>query len=201
MATRDDDKPFLSRWSRLKRTRAAEEEAASAAPPGEPAGPVEEKTEAEILEELGLPDPDTLEPGDDFSGFMARAVPEAVRRRALRKLWLSNPVLANLDELVEYGENYTDAATVVENLASAWQAGRGYLFEEPDESGKGAGKPAATDAPEETALAAETPEASTVPDSEPPDAPAPEPAAESPEPRAEAPAPRRRVRFTVPDRS
>jgi hypothetical protein len=52
-------------------------------------------------------------------------VPERIRRRALRRLWLSNPVLANLDTLVEYGEDYTDAATVVENLSTAYQVGKG----------------------------------------------------------------------------
>ncbi len=81
----------------------------------------------EIRAELGLPDPDTLQPGDDVSGFMARAVPDRLRRRALRKLWTSNPVLANIDGLVEYGEDYTDAATVVENLQTAYQIGKGLI--------------------------------------------------------------------------
>ena len=58
---------------------------------------------------------------------MARAVPERLRRRALRKLWLSNPALANLDNLVDYGEDYTDAALVIENLQTAYQVGKGML--------------------------------------------------------------------------
>jgi len=88
---------------------------------------LESRPDEDILKELNLPDPDTLGPGDDFRGFMGRAVPERIRRRALRKLWVSNPVLANLDELVDYGEDFTDAATVVENLQTAYQVGRGML--------------------------------------------------------------------------
>ncbi|MDE0303623.1 MAG: DUF3306 domain-containing protein [Albidovulum sp.] len=88
---------------------------------------LEEKSDDEILAELKLPDPDALQAGDDFSAFMAKAVPDRLRRRALRRLWLTNPVLANLDELLEYGEDYTDAATVVENLQTAYQVGKGML--------------------------------------------------------------------------
>ncbi len=88
---------------------------------------LEEKSDAEILQELGLKDPDEMQAGDDFAAFLKAAVPDRLRRRALRRLWLSNPVLANLDSLVDYGEDYTDAATVVENLQTAIQLGRGAL--------------------------------------------------------------------------
>ncbi|RUS59244.1 DUF3306 domain-containing protein [Pseudorhodobacter sp. E13] len=101
------------------RAEAAEAEALAAAQA--------EKTDAEILADLGLPDPDNLAMGDDFSGFMARAVPEHLRRRALRKLWVSNPVLANLDGLVDHGEDYTDAATVIPGMQTAYQVGKGMM--------------------------------------------------------------------------
>ncbi len=81
--------------------------------------------DAEVLEALGLPDPETLEEGDDFKAFLTSAVPERLKRVALRRLWASNPVLANVDGLVEYGEDYTDAATVIENLTTAYQVGKG----------------------------------------------------------------------------
>jgi len=139
---------FLSRWSRLKREGAGQA-AAEPEPEPEPASPPPaEKTDAEILAEHGLPDPDTLSPGDDVRGFMARAIPDRLRNRALRRLWLGNPALANLDGLVDYGEDFTDAATVVANLASAWQAGRGYLKNDPDpEAGPDAPAPAEAAAP------------------------------------------------------
>lgn len=85
------------------------------------------KTDTELLAEFNLPDPDDLTLGDDFSVFMSNAIPERLRRRALRVLWRSNPVLANVDMLVDYGENFTDSATVVENLQTAYQVGKGML--------------------------------------------------------------------------
>lgn len=86
-----------------------------------------EKTDAEILEELGLPDPDTLEAGDDVSAFMKDLVPARLKTRALRRFWRLNPVLANLDGLVDYGEDYTDTAMVVENMKTSYQVGKGML--------------------------------------------------------------------------
>ena len=123
---------FLGRWSARK--QAAREEGLEVVDQdgdaAEVAQPDPEKTDAEILEELGLKDPDDLQAGDDFSGFMSGAIPEGLRNRALRKLWLTNPVLANLDELVDYGEDFTDAATVVENLQTAYRVGKGFLRQE-----------------------------------------------------------------------
>lgn len=86
-----------------------------------------EKTDEELCEELGLPDPDTLKLGDDFRAFMGKAVPERLRRRALRRLWVSNPVLANIDGLVDYADDYTDSAMVVPDMKTAYQVGKGML--------------------------------------------------------------------------
>jgi len=118
-------------WSRRKAAVQAEAEAeiiaaeehAIAAQHAE----LKEKSDAEILAEFNLPDPDQLQAGDDVSGFMAKAVPDRLRRRALRKLWRLNPVLANVDGLVDYGEDYTDAACVIENIPTAYQVGKGML--------------------------------------------------------------------------
>lgn len=120
---------FLNRWSRrkLKPEESAPEEVQTEPVAGVPAEPEVPKTEEEVLEELGLCDPDELQPGDDFSGFMAKAVPERLRNRALRKLWLTNPILANLDELVDYGDDFTDAATVVENIQTIYRVGQGMI--------------------------------------------------------------------------
>ena len=138
-----DPEGFLSRWSRRKLSEAEQphEGAASPAefgpaPMPEDAAPQEELdslSDAEVLEKLKLPDPDEMKAGDDFSVFMDGAVPTRLRNRALRKLWLSNTTLANLDELVDYGEDFTDAATVVENLQTAYKVGRGFLTDDPPE--------------------------------------------------------------------
>lgn len=118
-------------WSRRKAQVAAEEVAEARASEAEALVAREaeqaEKTDVEMCEELGLPDPDTLGAGDDFSAFMAKAVPERLRRRALRRLWLSNPALANLDGMLEYGEDFTDRACVIEGMQTAYQVGKGML--------------------------------------------------------------------------
>lgn len=113
-------------WSRRRAQVAAEAEAqAREAEIAARETDLADKTDAELCEDLGLPDPDAMQSGDDFSAFMSKAVPDRLRRRALRRLWLSNPVLANVDGLVDYGEDFTDSATVIENLQTAYQVGRG----------------------------------------------------------------------------
>ncbi len=122
-------------WSRRRAAVQAEEQAeqvavatlAEAEAQAEREAVEAEKTDAELLAELELPDPDTLRMGDDFSAFMKKSVPERLRRRALRRLWLSNPVLANLDGLLDHAGDFTDAATVMPNMATTYQVGKGML--------------------------------------------------------------------------
>ena len=171
--SRDDG--FLDRWSRRK--RAATDQADPSRPPvagaardagdSTPPGHLSEAiSEEELLEKLGLPDPDTLKEGDDFQAFLKAGVPDFLKKRALRRLWLSNPALANLDGLLEYGEDFTDAANVPEVVMTAYKVGRGFLkevLEEPAEA------PQKTDGiNQETAAAAA---ADTGPDSDPEPAP------------------------------
>ena len=116
-------------WERRKAAvraeDAAEEEAKIAADEAEERERLSQKSDEEVLRELDLPDPDSLAEGDDFSVFLKRTVPERIRVRALRRLWTTNPVLANLDGLIDYGEDFTDAATVIENLQTAYRVGEG----------------------------------------------------------------------------
>ncbi|WP_299784617.1 DUF3306 domain-containing protein [uncultured Marivita sp.] len=129
---------------------------------------LEEKTDAEILEEFGLPDPDSLEPGQDIAGFMHKAVPERLRRRAMRQLWKLNPVLANLDGLNDYDGDFTNAATDAPGVKTAYQVGKGLLrhvqaLEEQERSKIAAQAGEGIDTPEnlsEIALSDQTPERS-----------------------------------------
>jgi len=118
-------------WSRRKAAVEAEElaviEAEQAVAVEAERAALAERDDAEILAELNLPDPDDLVAGDDISGFMSQVVPDRLRRRALRQLWKLNPALANLDGLIDYGEDYTDAATVIENMQTTYQVGKGML--------------------------------------------------------------------------
>lgn len=86
---------------------------------------LEELSDEELLEQFDLPRPESLVAGDDFRVFLQEQVPNRLRQRALRHLWRVNPVLANVDGLVDYGEDFTDASTVVEGLQTAYQVGRG----------------------------------------------------------------------------
>ncbi len=121
--------PARDFWSRRVAAVTAERDSAATVgtEPTETPDPsvAEAADEARVLAELNLPDPDRLRPGDDIRGFMAKAVPEPLRRRALRRLWRLNPVLANVDGLVDYGEDYTDGATVIVDMQTTYQVGKG----------------------------------------------------------------------------
>lgn len=130
-----DDDDFLSRWSRRKRRIAQEEEAQPAEPESPPQPEAEPETaeeEAELLARLDLPVPESLKAGDDFTVFMRAGVPEFLRRRALRVLWRSNPVLANLDGLNDYDDDYTSPEMTKKVLATAYKVGRGFLKDPKD---------------------------------------------------------------------
>ncbi|MBK1698331.1 DUF3306 domain-containing protein [Rhodovibrio salinarum] len=133
------DEGFLTRWARRKQ-RAAQAPAAKPGAPETPAEPVPsatERTETEAARQEwidSLPEPEQLGPEDDYAQFLQDGVPDELRQRALRRLWSSNPVFANLDGLNDYDLDYTDAATVVENLKTAFQAGRGMVTKEEREA-------------------------------------------------------------------
>ena len=137
-------------WARRKAAveaeEAAEAQAAEAQVLDAEREALEAKTDEEVLAELNLPDPDHLKPGDDIRGFMGQAVPDRLRRRALRQLWKLNPVLANVDGLVDYGEDFTDSALVVENLQTAYQVGKGMLAHIEEMARQAAEKEADADA-------------------------------------------------------
>ena len=130
-----DEKSFLSRWSDRKirsevdETKLPSTELAEEKPTQDE---FEGKSDDEILTILELPDPGTLKLGDTVEAFMDGRVPERIRLKALRAFWKTNPVLANIDGLDEYCEDYTDAAMVVENLQTIYQVGKGYAVQALD---------------------------------------------------------------------
>ncbi|NRB17955.1 MAG: DUF3306 domain-containing protein [Rhodobacteraceae bacterium] len=140
---------------------AAEARAEDVALAAQRAAELADKSDAEILAELQLPDPDSLGQGDDFTVFLTEAIPARIRTRALRRLWLSNPVLANVDGLVDYGEDFTDAACAVENIQTAYQVGKG-MTAHVDEMAR----QAAEEAEAQAALAADKAAAEAAPEAE-----------------------------------
>ena len=151
MSDKSNDKPesLIDRLNR-RRARVAAESRGEVLPPiGEPEDPNQEKaagaakaspesdaddalSEAELLEKYDLPDPETIEDEAGLDRFFQGDMPERLRRMALRRVWRLNPLFRFADEMVEYGEDYTDAATVVDGLQTAYQVGKGYLQKAKD---------------------------------------------------------------------
>lgn len=114
-------------WSRRKAAVDAEA-AADAKPVPVPAPDAEDdRPEEEVLAELGLTAPEEMAAGDDFSAFMRPEIPEYLRKRALRTLWRSNPVLANVDGLNDYDDDFNKPAVVGAAVKTAYQVGKGML--------------------------------------------------------------------------
>ncbi|MCL6282634.1 DUF3306 domain-containing protein [Ruegeria sp. 2012CJ41-6] len=114
-------------WSRRRAGVEAEAQAVEVRMVETEAARLEARPDDEILTELDLPEPEALDSPDAVRDFLRAELPQRLKTRALRRLWRLNPTLANLDGLVDYGEDYTDAATVVENLQTAYQVGKGML--------------------------------------------------------------------------
>lgn len=115
-----EDEKFISRWAKRKaeaREGKLEEPPASVPEPPETADA--EPDDPDDHPAAGI-DIDSLDKDSDFTVFMHERVPEAIRRRALRKLWHSDPIFATLDGMNDYDEDFTDAATVVEGLKAAY---------------------------------------------------------------------------------
>ena len=148
----EDDKGFVSRWSRLKRARRVELPPAAEPSPAPPAGESAPPGDAEVEALVdSLPDIDSLTGESDFTVFLQKGVPEELKQRALRRLWRLNPVFANLDGLNDYDEDFTDAALVVKNLKTLYEVGKG--MPAPEKPDPEEAEPQAAD--EETAEAVE----------------------------------------------
>ena len=130
---------FLTRWS-ARKTQIAEglevpeealDDAALVADGGDHQAAENDEdaalSDAELLEKYELPDPAEIEEEAGLDKFFDGKTPERLRQMALRRLWRINPFFGFVDDMVEYGEDYTDAATVIEGMQTAYQAGKGYL--------------------------------------------------------------------------
>ena len=140
----DGEGGFLSRWSARKSQIAKGEDVPDEVPApeiAEDAGVEDEEdaalTDVELLEKYDLPDPEAITEESGLEQFLnGKGIPGRVRQMALRRLWRLNPLFGIVDDMVEYGEDYTDAATVIEGMKTAYTVGRGYAKEvvEPEEA-------------------------------------------------------------------
>lgn len=134
---------FLQRWSRLKtETREARNQPTErptlpemsnktlpATGDGEPGRPEDGMSDADLLAEHRLPDIESLTADSDFTVFMQAGVPQRLRNLALRKLWQSDPVFAELDGLLDYNDDYSQVVPIGGEILN-YRPGIGYVDEE-----------------------------------------------------------------------
>jgi len=132
---------FLDRWAARKAAQQRAAPASDPTPASDPSpdpapAPEDDRpalseaeaaglTDAEALQRLALPDPATLGHGADFSAFLRAGVPRRLQRLALRRLWRVSPEQAALDGLVDYAEDYTDAAVAMGAVSTTYEVGKG----------------------------------------------------------------------------
>lgn len=147
-------------WSRRRAAVLAEAEAetklAERADTAVKQAAMAEKSDADILLELNLKDPDQMQQGDDFASFLRAEVPEHLRKRALRTLWRSNPVLACVDDLLDYGDDFKAEWDGADLIKTVYRVGKGML-PDVEETPEAEVEPA-EDTPEEVELAEATPD-------------------------------------------
>lgn len=138
-----DDKNLLSRWSQRKlavrRGEALDDRPADSAdisladPVADPLADADAPSPGDAppseQEAPVLPSVETLDAQSDYTVFLAKNVPEVVKRAALRKLWTSDPVLANLDGLNNYDEDYNVIDKAITLAQTSYRPGLGYLDE------------------------------------------------------------------------
>lgn len=84
----------------------------------------------ELLEKFKLPNPEKIKKEKGLDLFFKDGVPDRLRQIALRRVWKLNPIIRFADaEINDYHEDFTDAATVIEGMQTAYQVGKGYFSE------------------------------------------------------------------------
>lgn len=176
-----DKDGFLTRWSRLKRgteDNDRDPESADANTTGDGAATL--PAESERADEMAANraaaeavDLDSIDYESDLSVFFKEGVPAVLKQAALRKMWRSDPVFANLDGLNDYDQDFNVIDKVLTEFKSAWQVGRGYASQADEELAPEDAESAETaandaEAPEEASV--ETAEAPTSEPGQTPDA-------------------------------
>ena len=136
MTDEREDGRFLERWSRRK----LDNEPGKEGRPDTPSdtGPSAEESDERRLElennrkAAEAIDLESLHADSDFTPFLKDGVPRALRAAAMKVLWRSNPVFANLDGLNDYDENFANPELIKKFAGSAWQVGKGYLFDDEE---------------------------------------------------------------------
>ena len=137
---------FLSRWSKKKSKQKSEIENSkyeqldqeSSEETEDSSSLVEENdklNDDELLKKYNLPNPEKIKREKSLDVFFKEGVPDRLRQIALRRVWRLNPIIRFADaEINDYHEDFTDAATVIEGMETAYKVGKGYVTELIDDN-------------------------------------------------------------------
>lgn len=81
----------------------------------------------ELAEKYEITNPQKIDNPLELRNILKDNLPDRLKQLALRKLWKLVPAYGEISELVEYGEDFTDAATVIDNLQTSYIVGKGYI--------------------------------------------------------------------------
>jgi hypothetical protein len=102
------DEGFLARWSRRKRTAAAQADSLKDPPPKTPASSEPADTPSpEAPAALSLPSIESIQSGSDIAPFLAAGVPPELTRAALRRAWTADPAIRDFIGLSENAWDFT----------------------------------------------------------------------------------------------
>ncbi len=80
-----------------------------------------------------LPPLESLDKDSDFTPFFGPNVPDYLKRRAFKALWMSNPLFGFRDGLNDYDENFRIIDKLITAADSDYIAGKGYDFKDDEE--------------------------------------------------------------------
>ena len=130
---------FLSRWSKKKskqktqienfNSKQTDPESSTEAENQSSLDEENDKlNDEELLKKYNLPNPEKIKTEKSLDVFFKKGVPDRLRQIALRRVWRLNPIIRFADaEINDYHEDFTDAATVIEGMETAYKVGKGYL--------------------------------------------------------------------------
>ena len=131
----NENSNFLKRWSNLKSKKLEDNDAALENEENNKEESLSENIEEDeeskmsnedLFEKYEVADPDTINTQVDLREYIGKKIPDRIKQLALRRLWKIVPLYGEVSELVEYGEDFTDAATVFEGMQTAYVIGKGY---------------------------------------------------------------------------
>ncbi len=139
---KDLNENFLSRWSKKKSKQKSENEISKIESTDFNSSQCDEVSKSstsevsendklnddELLKKYNLPNPEKIKKEKSLDVFFKDGVPDRLRQIALRRVWRLNPIIRFADaEINDYHEDFTDAATVIEGMETAYKVGKGYL--------------------------------------------------------------------------